>query len=60
MPWEIDGYDAAAGRIVPPSAIVSSVPKDVDNLIEMCLQTDYKRRLPTANQFWQILNSIKA
>ncbi|NLO91285.1 MAG: protein kinase [Elusimicrobia bacterium] len=58
VPWEIQGYVPGSGRIIPPSEVVRTLPKEVDQLMDMALKTDPDQRMRTASHFWKVLNSI--
>jgi tRNA A-37 threonylcarbamoyl transferase component Bud32 len=56
VPWELE--DSSANKITPPSQVVPSIPPQIDSLIEKALETNPLKRLKTAAQFCQILDSI--
>lgn len=58
VPWEIQGYVPGSGKIVPVSQVVKTLPKEIDQLMEMALQPDPDQRMRNASHFWKVLNSI--
>ncbi len=58
VPWELDGVQPDSDYIVAPTQIDSTLPKAVDELLEMALCEDYKERIGTATEFWEILKVV--
>lgn len=58
VPWELDGVQPDSDYIVAPTQIDSTLPKAVDGLLEMALCEDYKERIGTATEFWEILKVV--
>ena len=57
VPWSVQGFDISTKKIVPPSSINKAIPREIDFLIEMSLNDDPKKRIQTAEEFWDILDN---
>lgn len=58
IPWELDGVQPDSEYIVAPTQIDSSLPKELDSLLEMALCEDYHERISTAAEFWELLKNL--
>ncbi|MDD4003851.1 MAG: serine/threonine-protein kinase [Elusimicrobiaceae bacterium] len=58
IPWELEGVHPDSEYIIAPTQIDSTLPKAVDQLLEMALCEDYNERIATASEFWEILKTI--
>ncbi len=59
VPWSVKGFDIASKKIYPPSKLVTSVPPEVDGLLEDALKEDPNERIQSIEEFWKRLERIE-
>ena len=58
VPWDLEGFDPSRNKIIPPSQVVPSLPRELDSLLENSINPNLETRIPSATKFWELLEAV--